>query len=104
MFIGEIIWIFRVALGDNTMIKGSLVLDSIQNYIFWFGLILVVFSTSIIMLNFIVAEAAASYQKITTKLDQIIQAGKSDLISEADSITWNQFKNSEKFPKYLVVR
>ena len=56
------------------------------------------------MLNFIVAEVSASYAKVKSNVDQIVERGKSDLISEADNITWRQFKTSAKFPKYLIVR
>lgn len=58
MFLGEIIWAFRASLGDFSVYKGSLVLPSVENYIFWLIFILIFFSAAIVMLNFIVAEAS----------------------------------------------
>ena len=104
MWWGETLWALRSSLGDYAIVDGAPYLESYLNYIFWFTFLILVFSSNIVMLNFIVAQASNSYNKINEKLLQTMQAGKSDLISEADSITWRIFKNKEKLPKYLVVR
>lgn len=55
-------------------------------------------------MNFIIAEASASYQNVAEQLDPTILSEKASLICEADEMTLNVFKNSSKFPKYIVVR
>ena len=104
MWWGETLWALRSSLGDYTIVSGSPYLESYLNYIFWMTFLILVFSSNIVMLNFIVAQVSNCYNRINEKLQQTMQAGKSDLISEADSITWRVFKNKDKLPKYLVVR
>lgn len=103
MWAGELLWTLRMTVGDFHIIKAT-PKDTVSKYLFWIGFLTIIFSSNIILLNFIVAEASNSYNRVVEKLDQIIWKGKSDLISEADSITWKKFKTQKKFPKYLVVR
>lgn len=60
--------------------------------------------TCIIFLNFIIAEASASYEKVSERLDAVIQKEKSALIGEAEEMTFIKFKTEIKFPKYIIVR
>jgi hypothetical protein len=67
--IGEILWTLRLSLGDGAAITASKLLDTWENDIFWILWIIVTIVTSIIFLNFIVAEASASYVKVTEILE-----------------------------------
>ena len=104
MWFGQVLSVLRISLGDFSWVGASPTLSQYEIYLFWFFVVLTVFSQSIVMLNFIVAEASNSYKKINHVLDQVIQKGKSDLISDADRATWQMFKDSQKLPKYLIVR
>ena len=58
------------------------------------------------MLNFIVAEAGAYYEKIADKLEIYIQHNRASLIAEAESIEPKFFvKTMESwYPKYIIQR
>ena len=43
-----------------------------ENWIFWLVWILTVIVTNVVFLNFIVAEASASYTKVTETLEAVI--------------------------------
>jgi hypothetical protein len=66
---GEIMWTLRLSMGDGAAIDASKLLDSAENNMFWILWIIVTIVTSIIFLNFIVAEASASYVKVTEILE-----------------------------------
>lgn len=61
LHIGEWIWTIRMSLGDFSAIKSSTSLQAAENWMFWFSWGLIVIVTCVIFLNFIVAEASASY-------------------------------------------
>lgn len=65
---------------------------------------LVVIVTCIIFLNFIIAEASASYQSVKDNLDAMINKEKASLIAEAEGMYFESKKNNKKFPKYIVIR
>ena len=69
---GEFLWTLRLSMGDFAAIDASVELESIENKIFWIIWLMIVVVTSIIFLNFIVAEATASYKHIVQTLDTII--------------------------------
>ena len=66
--------------------------------------ILSVVVTCIIFLNFVVAEACASYSKVTESLESVIKQSQAALIGESEDMTLRLFKNNEKMPKFLIVR
>ena len=72
--------------------------------IFWLMWILTVVVTSIIFLNFVVAEACASYSRVVESLESVIKQAQAALIGESEDMTMNRFKTNEKFPKYLITR
>lgn len=65
-------WTFRTSLGDYDIVKASQKLDSIEAKLFWVLWVGAVGITSIIFLNFVVAEACASYNKVVNYLESII--------------------------------
>ena len=70
-------------------------------FIIWF---LVVVILCIIFLNFIIAEASASYAKVVENLDALKNKEKASLISEAESMIPDRFKNPDMLPKFIVIR
>ena len=79
-------------------------LDPAENYIYWIIWVLIILITCIIFLNFIIAEASASYEKVSEFLELYILAEKAALIQQAEEMVpkWN--KNESKFPSYIIIR
>lgn len=67
------LWTLRAAIGDFSIIDASPFLEkNSENLLFWLCFIFVVFSSCVVMLNFIVAEASQSYSIVSEYIDQII--------------------------------
>lgn len=64
MFIGNFIWTFRLSLGDYDLIGEVPGMPYADTVMFWVIWLLSVTLTSIVFLNFIIAEASASYAKV----------------------------------------
>ena len=62
------------------------------------------FMLTIIFLNFIIAEASASYNTVSENIDRIKQNQKVNLITEADTILFDSMKNEKRYPRFLIVR
>ena len=73
----------RVSIGDFSCIGSSTTLTVAENRIFWVLWFIAVIITNVVFLNFIVAEASASYAKVTETLEAIIQREKAAMIGEA---------------------
>lgn len=69
LWVGEILWTLRISIGDNNAIVPATVLDPVENVMFWICFFITVFASNIVFLNFIVAEASATYSKVTETLD-----------------------------------
>lgn len=104
LHIGEWAWTLRLSMGDFSAIGPSTSLEGAENWIFWFTWGLIVIVTCVIFLNFIVAEASASYTKVTENLDQFISQEKASLIFEAECMASMKDKNQINYPKYLIKR
>lgn len=61
-----------MSIGDNSLIDAAKKLGGPENRLFWILWLLGVVITSIIFLNFIVAEASGSYAHVTETLKQVI--------------------------------
>jgi hypothetical protein len=86
LFLGGIVDTFRMSLGDFEII--SRVHDTTDHYIlFWVSWSIIVLVLSIIFLNFIVAEASASYEKVTEFLDEVIEIDKCNMQSDAEKLS-----------------
>lgn len=79
-------------------------LSEAENKLFWIIWLMVVVLTCIIFLNFIIAEASASYQSVKDRLSAMIFKEKASLVYEAETMIFDRFKNQEKFPLYIIVR
>jgi hypothetical protein len=60
-------------MGDFSVLDAADYLDKEENQLFWFVLLITIVVTLIIFLNFIVAEASASYTEVSKQLDNYIQ-------------------------------
>lgn len=83
---GTIISTFRISIGDFSAIDTSADLTGANNWMFWIIFLFVMMATCVVFLNFIVAEASASYAKVTETLEEIIMQEAAALISEADGM------------------
>jgi hypothetical protein len=79
-------------------------LSSAEMKVFWLMWLMTVIITSIIFLNFVVAEACASYSRVTESLESVIKQAQAILISESEEMMMNRYKNKAKFPRYLISR
>jgi hypothetical protein len=77
MFMGNFIWTFRLSLGDYDLIGEVPGMPFADNVMFWIVWTLSVTITSIIFLNFIIAEASASYGKVIDDMEAIIAKERS---------------------------
>lgn len=66
-FFANIITIIRMSMGDFD-VNAVVYMDKTSSKIFWFMWIIIVLVTAVIFLNFIVAEASASYEKISANI------------------------------------
>jgi len=101
---GEFLWTFRLSLGDFSAIAATSELSSIEMKIFWLMWMMTVIVTCIIFLNFVVAEACASYSRVVESLFAVIMQAQAILISESEEMMMKRFRNKSKFPKFLVSR
>jgi len=92
-----------MSLGDFGF-DAAMELNAAENYIYWVIWVLIILITCIIFLNFIIAEASASYEKVSEFLQLYILAEKAALIQQAEEMVpkWN--KNEDKFPSYIIIR
>ena len=79
LFVGNLLSTLRMSMGDFGF-DAAILLDPAENIIYWFVWLLIVVITCIIFLNFIIAEASASYEKVSEKLEAYILSEKAALI------------------------
>ena len=104
LFVGNIIIVCRISMGDFAIIEPSDYLTPAENYVFWIIWTITCIVTCIIFLNFIVAEAGETYNVVSEELENYIQQQRADLVSEAESLIPNSIKSANKYPKFIVVR
>ena len=104
LFAGNLFDVLRTTLGDFACIDMSLYLEYEETVMFWVGWLLFVIVGNIIFLNFIIAEASASYEKVSERLAEFIEKEKANLIAESEGMTPNVFKSMHNYPKYIIVR
>jgi hypothetical protein len=92
-----------MSLGDFGF-DAAMELDMAENIIYWVVWALVLAVTCIIFLNFIIAEASASYEKVSEFLELYILNEKAALIHQAEEMTPKLFKNDKKYPTYVIIR
>ena len=71
-FVGNFYSTLRLSVGDYSYIGGAPYLETVENVCFWVMFIICVFVTTIIFLNFIVAEASNSYNGVSEKMEEYV--------------------------------
>ena len=103
--VGNIIDTLKLSLGDfGSVIAGSVDLNKEDNWIYWIVFMMVFILTCVIFLNFIIAEASASYEKVANDIESYISFQRAKLIAESEQMFPNSMKNQENLPKYIIVR
>jgi hypothetical protein len=92
LFWGYIFSTLRMAIGDFDF-EASMYLKPHENLLYWLIWLMVVVMTCIIFLNFIIAEASASYEKVKLNLVAMINKEKASLVAEAEGMLWDRYKN-----------
>ena len=105
-FWGNVFTTLRLALGDFDfgMIEDKPLTK--QHVLFWVTWLIMVIFSSLIFLNFIIAEVSSSYGKVKMNINALIYKERAALINEAEDITSKKTKrtNKKKFPKFIVIR
>ena len=104
MLFGNILSTLRQAIGEFGMFGAATDLNEPENIQFWIYWIMIVFVLNIIFLNFIIAEAGESYNKVSELIEEYIYQQKAALIAESEGMLPDFMKTDQKFPKYIVMR
>ena len=69
---GDFMWTLRISIGDNSAIADARYLQPAESKIFWILWSITSIITCVVFLNFVVAEACASYSIVTDTLEETI--------------------------------
>ena len=72
--------------------------------LFWIVWLAILISSNIVFLNFIIAEASASYENVKEKLEAEVYRSRARLISEAQFMTFKSSKNCKIMPQFIIIR
>ena len=103
-FLGNIISMIRLSVGDFGIMEGSELLSADENIFFWVTFLLMVIIACIIFLNFVISEACASYEKISELREEYIYQDRCKLIAEAEAMAPYMFRKEADYPQYIVER
>ena len=103
VFLSNIMNVLRMSLGDFDF-DAAAALSPEENTLFWVLWLCVVFASCIVFLNFIIAEASASYEKVKERLEAEIFKSKAELVSEAQFMMFPGSKTVQVLPQYIIVR
>ena len=104
MLAGNIIDVFFTTMGDFNCIGTSIDLPEAETTMFWLSWTVIVLLGNIIFLNFIIAEASASYEKVNERVGEIVEKDKAQFCSEAQEMVPLCLMKPYNFPKYIIVR
>jgi len=100
--------VFRMSMGDHdfawfgTLEEGMGMGTACIFYMTWFTIAML---TSVIFLNFIIAEASESYNKVNANTHNILTHGKVVLINETEEMIGSAvLKGKDHFPRYIIAR
>ena len=103
IFLSNFMNVLRISLGDFDF-GAATHLSSEENTLFWFIWLSIVLASCVVFLNFIIAEASASYEQVKERLDAEIFKSKAELVSEAQFMMFENSKTVRVLPQYIVVR
>ena len=106
-FAGNWLAVVRLSLGDFdfSLLEDAATLTK-THVLFWaLWLVMVIFS-SLIFLNFIIAEVSNSYGRVKENIAAFIYKERATLIAEAEGLLSKRIKQNNKqlFPEYIIVR
>lgn len=82
---GNLLYTIRLSLGDFDFdVLNNL--SAKQHIMFWVIWILMVLFSSLIFLNFIIAEVGSSYQNIKDKVDSLVYKERANLVAEVEGM------------------
>lgn len=63
-------------------------------------------TSSLIFLNFIIAEVSNSYQKVRSRVEEEVQKERANLVNDVEITVTQSYKDShaQLYPKYVVIR
>jgi hypothetical protein len=100
LYWGNVLTTLRLSLGDFDFgvleTTGEMELNKKQHILFWCTWVLMVIFSSLIFLNFIIAEVSNSYSKVKEKIDELIYKERAGLINEAEDIKMQATKLNNK--------
>jgi hypothetical protein len=107
-FFANLFLTIRLSLNDFDfgLLAAEAGLTPLQHWLFWAIWILMVLFSSLIFLNFIIAEVSNSYQTVKDDIDALIYKERAGLIDEVENITRDKTLKTDKksFPKFVVIR
>ena len=104
VFWGNIVTVLRLSLGDFSILEDVGSQERYQSVLFWGIWLLTVITTSLIFLNFIVAEAQNSYNRVISNIRKIIYKQKALMTNETELMTFKKLKDPQIMPKYLIIK
>lgn len=104
MSFGNFISIMRASTGDIAFVDPSVHTTYAENVLFWIMFLITAIFSNIIFLNFIIAEASASYEKVSACLEEYINKDRAKLISESESMQPLYFRDPDQYPPYIIRR
>ena len=96
----------RISLADFDFSESSM-LEPFPNTIYWIMWACIVYLTSIVFLNFIIAEVSDSYAKVQAEVNNLFLQERTRLIKESEDMLPQFYKEIHTkyfFPKYLIKR
>jgi len=102
-FLANIVTVIRMSIGDNDF-SATVLMDQSSNRVFWSLWFVIAFTMCIVFLNFIIAEASASYAKVSSRIKQVLLYQKVTLINESEEMMFNILRTPERFPKFYISR
>ena len=108
-YFGNMMSTLRLSLGDfdfGVLTDSDSDLNESQHFLFWVIWIGIVFFSSLIFLNFIIAEVSNSYANVKEWIDALVYKERAALVLESEEILSQNTKktNKIKFPNLIVVR
>jgi len=102
-FLASFMNVLRISLGDFDFGMANS-LNSAENTLFWFVFLGIVLASCVVFLNFIIAEASASYELVKERLEAEKMKSRAELVSEAQFMMLKRSKTVELLPQYIIVR
>lgn len=106
-FSGGILTTLRLSLGDFDFkfIEEDTKLETKSHILFWILWVMMVIFSSLIFLNFIIAEVCNSYSDVKSNIEAFIYKERASLIAEAEDIMSKSSKSDKnRFPIFIISR